>query len=96
MKFYGPPNMLLRVRNMKPIRAIRFDLNGEYETNNPRLTRRLKARFRYEEEGQAVQPVQKSAEENASANICICKKCGYEAENKGKLLAHYRTAHKKE
>lgn len=93
MKFFGTPGLLVRVRSTKPIRFFRFDENGVFETNNQRLIRRLKARFRYEEEGNAVQ---KSAEEKASANIFICKKCGYEAENRGKLLAHCRTAHKKE
>lgn len=84
MKFYGTPNMLIRVRNVKPFRAIRFDANGEYETDHPRLIARLKTRFK---------PIETTIEEPIEE--FKCKKCDFVTENKGLLLAHYRT-HKKE
>lgn len=93
MKFYGPPNMLLRVRNMKPIRAIRFDGNGEYETENPRLIARLKTRFEYEKED--PKEVIKEEVKEEIKTIYNCKKCDFKTENKGELLAHYRTKHPK-
>ncbi len=91
MKFYGPPNMLLRVRNMKPIRAIRFDLNGEYETENPRLIARLKTRFKCEE------PTEKPKQQKKlpADGFYNCKKCDFKTENQGDLLVHYRTNHPK-
>ena len=91
MKFYGPPNVLLRVRNMKPIRAIRFDGNGEYETENPRLIARLKTRFKYEE------PAEKPKQQKKlpADGFYNCKKCDFKTENQGDLLVHYRTNHPK-
>lgn len=92
MKFYGTPNMLLRVRNMKPIRAIRFDLNGEYETENPRLIARLKTRFKCEETAEKPKEEKKLPLDG----FYNCKKCDFKTTNKGELLAHYRKEHKKE
>lgn len=96
MKFYGPPNMLLRVRNMKPIRAIRFDANGEFETENPRLIARLKTRFKYEEVKEETQKELGEEKKLPADGFYNCKKCDFKTTNKGELLAHYRTAHKKE
>lgn len=56
MKFFGEPNMLVRERRRKPLSQevttkplLRFDNNGEYETDDPRIIAKLKRRFRYEE-----------------------------------------------
>jgi hypothetical protein len=95
MKFYGPPNMLLRVRNMKPIRAIRFDLNGEYETENPRLIARLKTRFPCEKAKEETKKEPKEEKKLPADGFYNCKKCDFKTENQGDLLVHYRTNHPK-
>ena len=86
MKFYGTPNMLVRIKNLKPFRSIRFDDKGEFETDNPRLAARLKTRFEVKTEPKTEQ---KAEQEHK------CKKCDYKTDNKGELLAHYRTEHPK-
>lgn len=52
MKFYGSPNMLVRV--VRPKRGMpktfRFNKVGEYETDNTFLIIRLKKKFAYNEE----------------------------------------------
>jgi len=58
----------------KPL--FRFDENGEYETDDPRLIQKLKKKFKYEEE-----------------KAYRCKKCSFECDNKGELLAHYKHEH---
>ena len=79
MIFLGQPGQLVRFRpSMVRGRKIgfRFDKNGEYETENPRLIRILKAKYEIKENYK-------------------CKKCEFETDNKGVLMAHYKT-HKKE
>jgi len=50
MKFYGEPNLLVRVTNQKKgvPKALRFDNNGEYETDNKYLKKRMKVKFKYD------------------------------------------------
>ena len=86
MKFYGTPNMLIRIKNLKPYKFIRFDANGEYDTENPRLVARLKKRFECEE------PI----EEKKADVVYNCRKCDFTTDNRGYLLAHYRESHPKE
>jgi rubrerythrin len=85
MKFYGPPNMLVKAKKrkklstefeMKPI--FRFNENGEYETSDEKLIQKLKKKFKHEE-----------------TKKYTCKQCGDEFENKGLYLAHMK-GHKKE
>lgn len=99
MKFYGTPKMLVNVKNLKPLRQFRFDSNGEYGTENPRVIARLKKRFKYEELV-TVEVKEEDAQEVTKVIEGVkefeCKKCDYKTSNKGELLAHYRTAHKKE
>ena len=90
MKFYGTPNMLVRVKNLKPFRSIRFDDKGEFETDNPRLIARLKTRFEF---GEKTEPKEKK--KLPADGFYNCKKCDYKTDNKGELLAHYRTEHPK-
>lgn len=49
MKFYGEPNLLVRVRNngpLKNVRPFRFDENGEFETDNKYLIKSMQGRFK--------------------------------------------------
>lgn len=98
MKFYGQPNMLIRINNLKPYKSIRFNGNGEYETENTRLIARLKNRFKHEEPNAVVEEtkeIEETKENIIASTVYRCKKCDFETENKGLLLAHYRE-HKKE
>ena len=81
MIFKSTPNMLVRITRKIPgvrVKRIRFDANGEFETNNPRLIKLLSAKFSIKEE---------SKEESKTFT---CKKCGEQFDNKGKFLAHMR------
>ena len=87
MKFYAHPNELVkkRVRQKftgeiiyKPL--LRFDENGEYETDDPVLIEKMKRRFKHEDE--------------KDAHI-KCKKCGAEFENIGLLMHHHKKEHPK-
>lgn len=53
MKFYGEPNLLVRVRNNGPLKTVknfRFDANGEFETENKYLIRTLVGKFKSDKE----------------------------------------------
>ena len=94
-KFFGEPNMLVKEKKrtyfentfqFKPI--FRFDKNGEYITDNEKLIEKLKTRFRHV-------PLENDDVNDKDNKIMKCKKCDFETENKGLLMAHYRE-HKKE
>lgn len=84
MKFKGEPNLLVRInKNIaknRRLKNFRFDNNGIYETDNPRVIKALSKRF--------------EIIEDIKEEIYQCKKCDYKTKNKGELLAHYKT-HKK-
>lgn len=61
-----------------------FDKNGELKTENPALIQRLKEL--------GYTPVNDDSPEDSKVT---CKKCGAEFENKGLLMAHYRSEHPK-
>jgi hypothetical protein len=92
MKFYGPPDMLVRVRKGKPIRHFRFDKNGEYETENPRLIKLLEQRFTA---AKPTQEPEQPPEQPKGLKTHKCKKCDFEADNAGDLMVHYRKSHPK-
>lgn len=86
MIFKGEPNLFVRISNKMFQRAtgkkgFYFDENGRYETDNELMIKILKQHFPVEEE---------------EIKKYHCKKCDYETENKGELLAHYRQSHKEE
>ena len=45
MKFKAQPNLTVRFRGTRPIKYIRFNANGTYETTDEFEIKRLKARF---------------------------------------------------
>lgn len=99
MRFYGPPGMLVRInrKNLRPnsIKMFRFNADGIYETDNPRLINILKRKFKYdEEENQAAVAVTGTETDNGSSKQYKCKKCDYVTDNMGDLLVHYRYTHK--
>lgn len=90
MKFYGTPNQLVSERRRKPMSKeftvkpiFRFDTNGEYETNDERLCRKLMRKFAYEETKQE------------DVTVYTCKKCGFTTDKQGVFLAHHRQEHPK-
>lgn len=109
MKFRAEPNLFVRISNKYVKRAtgkkgFYFDAKGEYETDNHRLIRLLKAKFKEEvtEEPQEPQEPQEEIsfkdieEPKEEVKVYKCKKCDFETDNKGELLAHYRHSHAKE
>jgi hypothetical protein len=47
MKFYSIPNMTVYDRDKK--KYFKFDDKGEYETDDERIIKKMKKRFRYED-----------------------------------------------
>jgi hypothetical protein len=85
MKFYGNPSELINTRKkvngaFKLIPLFRFNSCGEFETQDIKLIEKLKQHFKFE---------------STESTIKKCKKCNFETDNNGSLMAHYRE-HKKE
>ena len=83
MKFYGPPNQLIRTQKRRPmtmelytVPLFRFDEKGEYETQDIKMAKKLMKRFEHDD-----------------APIYKCKKCEYETMNKGEFAIHCRHKH---
>ena len=83
MIFKGEPNLFVRLqRPIGNIKHIRFDENGLFETENPRLIKGLSRKFACNEpEPSTIDFVE---EEVVSID---CKYCGGTHENKGQVLA---------
>lgn len=82
VKFKGTPNLLVRFNPpIGNIKHIRFDENGEYQTDNKRIIKRFSHKF----DSVPVKEVKSYK----------CKKCDFTTDNKGELMAHYRTEHPK-
>ena len=82
MKFKGEPGLL--VRDIRKKKVYRFDKNGFFETDAPKLIRRMGAKF--------------EAVEDANNEAAIkhdepfkCPKCGKVCKNASGLSAHVRT-----
>jgi hypothetical protein len=97
MKFYADPDLLIRVipRRTRPknLKVIQFDKNGEYETDNPAVIEMLKPHFKCDE-AEPKQTTQPNTGEETK--LKKCKKCDFETDNNGALMAHYRKEHPKE
>ena len=98
MKFYGKPNKKVLRRDVNRLLAkgiigsrtlFRFDANGEFETEDERLIRKLIHKFKHD--APIVTEEQTTKEHPALA----CKKCDFTTTNKGELMAHYRKVHPK-
>lgn len=103
MKFYAEPNLHVRFtdKHRRMFKAIGFSFNdkGEYETDDPLLTKLLAQRFRHENNTESAQikpenTVQPS-ETIDEPKTRHCKKCDFTCDNQGDLLAHYRKEHPK-
>lgn len=100
--FLGTPNMLVVLNPpIGNIKRLRFDANGEITTENERVIKRFHHKYdskpSEKEIEQAVEELDDGSAdiftEHASHN---CKKCEFTTDNKGLLMAHYRSDHPKE
>jgi hypothetical protein len=96
MKFQYKPNCAI-IDYDKMVRICTFDENGFFETDNPKLIKRLqksrKIKQVLEEKPQEV-PKEVPKKEPAE-KVYTCKKCKFTTTNMGELLAHYRIDHPK-
>lgn len=104
VKFIGTPNMLVTLK--PPIgttKHIRFDANGEFNTENEHLINRLYHKF----DSVPVKGAEPSEEltddlelqdhhEESKSKVWRCNQCEFESDNKGVLLAHKKAEHPKE
>lgn len=74
-----------------------FDKNGLFETENPLLIRVMEQNFEVAESPESVliSDVIEEPTEEVKAVLKHCKKCDFECENQGELLAHYKSEHPK-
>lgn len=85
MKYRYTPNCaIVDYENMKKMFV--FDENGEFETEDKKLIEWIKKNKGF------LKPFEEQAEETA---LMECKKCPFETDNKGELMAHYRKEHPK-
>lgn len=82
MKFYGTPNMLFvdRQKNKK----YRFNEKGEFETDNPRLIKKLSGKF----SSNNADISNMGQTEPTQVKQFICSECGKMCKNAAGLSAH--------
>jgi hypothetical protein len=98
MIFKSTPNLFCKISNKYVQRAtgmkgFHFDGKGEYVTENEVLIKVLSQSFEVAEEVTAEMP--KVDEEAKPRVVMHCKKCDFEADNHGGIMAHYKTKHPK-
>jgi hypothetical protein len=99
-KFFSQPNNIV-TDGRTGLPLLKFDQNGEYVTLDPVLAKRMSVHFKSEEielaevKEEAKEEL-KEPKKEPETTVHKCKKCGFEANNKGELLAHYRSEHPKE
>jgi hypothetical protein len=83
MKFYGEPNLLVNTRKK---------VNGMYK-NTPLFIFDENGEYETEDK-RLIEKLKKNFKHEN--NKFKCKKCDFETDNMGELLAHYRKEHPKE
>jgi len=103
MIFKGEPNLYVRISNkmyqrITGVKGFIFDSNGRYETENANVCKILSQHFEAVEptKEHIKQEIAEPIKEEIKDNVYKCKKCDFETDNKGELMAHYRKNHKKE
>jgi hypothetical protein len=98
MIFYSEPSMLVRINkniaSNRRLKSFRFDSEGKFETENPRLIIALKRRFKYDIEVVTEEPKEEVIEIKEEA-LKHCKKCDFTSTNQGELMQHYKNIHPK-
>jgi hypothetical protein len=93
------PSLYVKISNKYIQRAtgkkgLYFDANSEYETENPVLIKVMSQMFAVKAQVAEVQEIPESIK--PPVKIRRCHKCGFESENYGGMMAHYRLSHPKE
>lgn len=92
MKFQYRPNTCV-IDYEKLVKICVFDENGFYETDNPKKIEWLR---KHAKGVNVVEEATKKPENKLPTDeFYNCKKCNFKTDNKGELLAHYRTEHPK-
>lgn len=103
IKFYGEPLREIKSKTSNKV-LFRFDTKGEFITDDEVIINRALGRFDHielesKEVGERVKKTYftppMTITTNEQKEIFKCKKCNFETDNKGVLMAHYRE-HKKE
>ena len=102
IKFFGQPLKEIKSKTSGKF-MFRFDTKGEFITDDPEIIKRATGFFDYlplkaEPDGERiktkfVEPVIKITTKDGE-KLYKCKQCDFETNNKGELMAHYKT-HKK-
>ena len=86
VKFFAEPNLLITdAETGKPLFS--FDENGEYMTMDPNLIKRLSTYHRSEE----IEIKSENNVPNEEIKKFHCEKCNFSTDNRGELMAHYKT-----
>lgn len=92
MKYKYKPNLVI-IDYEKLKRKFQFDENGEFETEDEQLIKWIAKNKK------KINPIEKVKEEPneeiKEEKIYKCKKCPFETNNQGELMAHYRKEHPK-
>lgn len=91
MKFQYKPNCAI-IDYDKMVKICTFDENGFFETDNPKLIKRLQKSRKIK---QVTEEKPKTKPEEVKEKVYKCKKCKFTTTNMGELLAHYRNEHPK-
>jgi len=104
MKFTYLPNVTV-MDFLKGKKIFQFDNKGEFVTEDEKIiewTKKNKSFIKCEdnviediEELEEVKEIEIKEVETIETTIYNCKKCEFETDNKGLLMAHYRSEHKK-
>jgi len=106
IKFFGQPLKEIKSKTSGKF-MFRFDTKGEFITDDPEIIKRATGFFDYlplkaEPDGERiktdfVEPVMTITNKNdkhITPKQYKCKKCDFQTDNRGELMAHYKT-HKK-
>jgi hypothetical protein len=91
MKFQYKPNCAI-IDYDKMVKICTFDKDGFFETDNPKLIKRLQKSRKIK---QVTEEKPETKPEEAKEKVYKCKKCKFTTTNMGELLAHYRNDHPK-
>jgi len=101
MKYTHEPNVTV-MDFIKVKKIFQFDDKGEFETEDKNIIEfmaKYKSFIKCEENEieiiKEVEEVKINGNIKEEIKIIKCKKCDFETDNKGELLAHYRKDHKK-
>lgn len=93
-RFYGKKNQAIKSQTTGNT-VFSFDVRGHYMTCDEEIIARAVGKFKYDILNVTETGAEVISEVEEQSKKFKCKKCDFETENKGLLLAHYRE-HSKE